>query len=151
MQEGHTAAVDLVEEIEISSVPVELVSHVWNTQIEQLKKLQAHGQGDTLSLDDTLQGIKDGKLLMWAIHRGTDDILGFVVFSLEATQTSTKVWVRALVGVHMELWSIQLRDLAREFMDLVGIEYVEASCRPGMAHLLKKVGWTEKAVIMELR
>ncbi len=138
------------QEIEISSVLPDQVEYVWNTQLDQIRSVLRRGQGDMLSAGETIQAIKEKRAQMWAMHRG-DDVLAFLVFSILVGERTTKVWVRMMVGRDMDLWAPKAYELFKEFIDLIGADCVEASCRPGVAKALKELGWTQKAVIMEMR
>lgn len=114
-----------------------------------VKRGLAHGQGDGTTSDHMLGKILKGDLYLWAIIDG-EEVLAGVVLSVRVKDTGLKVWVEMLAGKDRDLWADELVELLSDFQKLIGARCVEASCRPGIARLMKQMGWREKAVVMEL-
>jgi hypothetical protein len=140
----------VVDEVtKLSYVPLDQVQYVWSSQLEMVEKAMAKGQADWGSAADLLSAILKEKSLLWAVHQG-DDILAVVVTCVDANKHMRKMFVQLLAGDGMEHW-IEHQQTLLEFADYAGVECIEASCRPGLAKFLKGHGWSQKAIIMELR
>lgn len=146
---GDAAKVIQDEPIEISSVPEEMVRHVWQSQIDMIERGLRHGEGDNVRSDDILAKVFSGEYILWAIHQGTD-IIAISVVSVIRTR-KTKLFVKLIAGRDMSLWLGQYLELLADFKDVIGADCIEASCRPGLAKiLLSEHGWSTKATVMEL-
>lgn len=139
-----------IEPLSVSDVPPELVDHVWIAQRKNIERGLRHGQGDATTSNEMLASIKQGRLQLWAVHRG-GDIQAVVVISLIRKPTNTKLFVHLIAGEKLGEWSDQVQGLLIDFRELLGASCIEASCRPGLAEYLSKKGWSKKAIVMELR
>ncbi len=139
-----------VEELQISYVTLESLEYVWGSAIVGIEKALTKGQSDWTTSTDVLQGILSGKYQLWAIHRG-DDVEAVVVVSVDVNNGITKLFVRLIAGSGMDDWIDLLIDNLQRFKEEVGAVCIETSCRPGLAKYLQKIGWSKKAVIMELK
>lgn len=132
----------------MSSVPLPEVPYVWSSQIEMIERAMSKGQADWGTPQDILRRVLSGKSHLWVIHRG-QEILGVVVFCVRANDLMTKMIIEVLAGQDLELW-IDQQQILLDFAEIVGVDCIEASCRPGLAKFLKGHGWKQKAIIMEL-
>jgi len=141
----------LIEEvpIEVSSVPKDMVWHVWKSQLDMIEGALSHGQGDSASAHNVLAEIYSGRNILWVVHRG-EDIIAVVVLSVKSTSTLKKLFVELIAGKDLPSWSGEVQQLLIDFKDIIGADCIEASCRPGLAKYLGKSGWSQKAIIMEL-
>lgn len=107
------------------------------------------GQADWGSTQELLDQILEEKSQLWAVHRG-DEVLAVVVTCVTANENMTKMFIQLIAGAGMVDW-MQHQIKLQEFADYIGVECIEASCRPGLAKFLKGFGWSQKAIIMELK
>lgn len=132
----------------IREVPAESLHRYW-PQIEPLiAKALSHGQGDEATPAHIARNIMQGVSHLWAIVED-DRIQAVCVVSVIDTMVR-KVFVEVLAGENMSAWVAELQQALADYRDLLGARCVEASCRPGLVKVLKKMGWKSKATIMEL-
>lgn len=136
--------------LEVSHVPPELVPEVWFRLRPMIERGLAHGAGDTTTAEHMFASIIRGDMQLWAVHEGSEIIAGLVV-SVRKTSVKTWVHIELAAGRDLDRWADRLEGLLRDFRDLTGADTIEASCRLGLAHRLKKRGWRRKAVLMELK
>jgi hypothetical protein len=136
-------------QIEISSVPQEMVIPVWQSQIDMIERGLSKGQGDWMSSSRLLERVLLGKSHLWAIHEN-QEVIALVIFAVRSNELMTKIIVELLAGQEMPLWSEKVQELLLDFKDIIGADCIDASCRPGLAKYLSKSGWSKKAIIMEL-
>lgn len=108
------------------------------------------GQGDATSPELMLAAIQAGTMSLWAVHEG-DEIQAGIVLSVLENPKGKKLYVELLAGTGMDEWVGDLEKTVLEAKALTGAMCVEASCRKGLARYLKRRGWNQKAVVMELR
>lgn len=135
---------------EVSSVPQGMVDKVWPSILPMIEKGLSRGQGDNTTAEHMKAAVMRGDMYLWVIHEGYDVIAG-IVLSVRERENSVKVSIEMLAGKDMNAWADDLQKLLIDFKDLVGASCIEASCRHGLARFLKGRGWTNKAVIMELK
>lgn len=138
------------EEVEFSSVPVDHIDDVWPVILPMIESGLSHGQGEDTTAEILKESVKSGDMHLWVIHKGYEVLAG-VILSVKNQATGVKVFVEMLAGNDMKLWADELQSLLIDFKDLVGANYIEASCRHGLAKFLGDRGWNKKAIIMELR
>lgn len=146
MQERQRVEVDL----EVSSVPLESVPYVWSAQIDMIERGLEKGQADWATSTELLAQILKGESHLWVVHEG-EEVVAVVVTEVRANRHMTKVFVQLIAGTRLDEWSDQVITLLHDFMELIGADCIEASCRPGLAKFLKGKGWSQKAIIMELK
>ncbi len=86
---------------------------------------------------------------MWVSHEDGQIDSGIII-SVTQNLNGQKVWVELLAGEDMDSWVDDMEGSLKKFQDFIGAMCVEASCRPGLAKYLKRRGWKEKAIVMEL-
>lgn len=134
----------------MSSVPTESVPYVWESQIQMIERGMSKGQGDWGSSADMLARILRGDSHLWVVHQG-DEVIAVVVTCARSNIHMTKLFVELVAGSRLDEWVDQVITLLRDLMELIGADCIETSCRPGLAKLLKGKGWSQKAIIMELK
>lgn len=138
------------EFLQVSYVPDAQVSEVWYSQIDMIERAMTKGQADWATSEGMLESIRSGRSQLWAIHEGRH-IVAIAVISVSSTKTMTKLFVRLLAGRRMPDWADMLVENLQRMKEMVGADCIEASCRPGLAKFLQKIGWSKKAVIVELK
>lgn len=137
------------DELKLSYVPPDQVAYVWGSQIDQIEKAMTKGQADWDTSFKLLKRIYDEESQLWAVHRG-DEVLAVVVSAVKSNDQMTKMFIELMAGNGMADW-LPLQRVLQDFARHVGAECIEASCRPGVARALKEYGWSQKAIIMELK
>ena len=135
--------------VEMSYVPPVLVAQVWASQIDLIERGMAKGQSDWESADDLLGDILARKSQLWAAHRD-GDVIAIAVIAVRSKKGITKLFVQLIAGTDSPQWADLLQSNLLRMKDKIGADCIEASCRPGLAKYLKNVGWSQKAIIMEL-
>lgn len=108
------------------------------------------GQGDTLTVERMLDGIRRGTKMLWTMHEG-EDIQAVIVITTPTTSNGVKVWIELLAGAGIDDWGDELEQKLVDYRDEIGAYCIEASCRRGLARYLgRRPRWQEKAVIMEI-
>jgi len=130
----------------VAEVPIGSVRIVWDTLLPEIEKAISSGQGDGTTTEQMLLNVLSGKLKMWVIG----DIEACVLFSVRKHVTGLKLFIDLIAGKNMDSWANELQSLLLDYKDLVGARCIEASCRPGLSKKLLKLGWSRKAVVMEL-
>ncbi|MEM7003118.1 MAG: hypothetical protein AAF529_20185 [Pseudomonadota bacterium] len=130
-------------------VETDLIPKIWPEVRELIGDALKHAQGDGVSPDVLLPDLlnEDLGMLLVTDH---DRIRMVMVFGIERT-TITKFCIHILAGDDMQEWFDWAWPKVQGVAELVGAECIEASCRPGMAKLLKKRGWKQQAVIMRIQ
>lgn len=136
--------------VSVSRVPPESVGYVWPKILPMIEKALKHGEGDSTTSEHVLSGIVNGKLILWAIHKGPEIIAGLVL-SVRTYPAKTTLVIEFAAGRDLDSWIEQIEHLLREFRDLISADTIECSCRAGLAHRLGKRGWKRKSIIMELK
>lgn len=95
---------------------------------------------------DLVSGLRQ----LWAIQRD-QEVVAVAVISADETHLGPKIVVDLLSGEGMDEWIETLVESLRELKELMGAFCIEASCRPGLGRYMKRIGWTHKATIMELK
>lgn len=134
--------------LEISDVPPNLVRAVWDMQLPMIEKGLAGGHGNPISSHSMLAAILDGKMSLWAVHRGPE-IVAVVVLSLLQGRKK-KLFIELIAGNGMDTWADKVEQLLLNCKQLLGADSIEASCRVGLARFLQRRGWRQKAIVMEL-
>lgn len=106
------------------------------------------GQGDSVTPEQALSAITEGRHQLWAVH---DDggIHAAVGVSVDEHPACRKVWVSMLAGRRMFEWADLVESALKKCRELSKSKCIEASCRPELARYLERRGWKVKAVIME--
>ena len=139
------------DEVKLSHVPLDEVPYVWQSQLDMIEKAMTKGQGDWATSGELLEDVYDQRSQLWALHRD-EEILGVIVTTVRANQLMTKVFIQLLAGSSMSEWDwLENQETFLKFADYIGADCIEASCRSGLAKFLKHKGWSQKAVIMELK
>jgi len=139
------------EGVEFSAVSTEAeIEYVWPAVLPMIERGLRHGQGDGTTVDVMRHKVMAGDWLMWAVHEG-DDVKAVVILSVNVHATGKKVFIQMLAGHDMDQWQEELQGLLLDFRDVIGAMCIEASCRKGLVKRLSKLGWREKAVVMELK
>ena len=138
------------QDLQVSYVPMESLEYVWSSQLGMIEKAMTKGQGDWATSDEILGSILDGSSQLWTIHRG-EDVKAVVVVGVKVKPLMTKLFVRMIAGTGLDEWAGLLIENLKRFQEVVGADCIEASCRPGLAKYLQKIGWSQKAVIVELK
>lgn len=133
--------------LEVRQVRPADVRSIWPVVGPMIDKALRCGQGDESSSEYVLARIEAGLAQLWIVG----DIQAVCVVSVIETDAARKLNVDVLTGKGMHRWEDQLEALLLEFRDITGSKCIEASCRRGLAKRLKKRGWREKAIVMELQ
>lgn len=131
------------------SVPPEQAHSIWPVLEPMIARGLAHGQGDATTSSHMLSKVLDGSFLLWVALVDEEPVAG-VILSVKVDDGGKKLWIEMLVGKESKSWADNLEQLVSDFRRLTGSRCIEASCRPGLARILKRRGWKQKAVIMEL-
>lgn len=135
---------------EWKNVEPQYATAVWQQVRPMVERGLRHGQGDGTTPEAMLGEILLGKFKLWAFLDGTE-VIAIVVFRMMNYVTGKKIWIDMLAGDGSSKWADSLELLFNDLKDLTESMCVETSARPGLAKILKKRGWREKATIMELR
>ena len=136
--------------LEVSYVPLDSVERVWQSQIEMIERAMSKGQGDWASSEEMLESLLEAKGQLWAIHR-SGDVVAVVVISVSCNKHMTKLFVRLVAGSGISEWVGMVVENLLRMKETVGADCIEASCRPGLAKYLRSIGWSQKAIIVELK
>lgn len=131
-------------------VEPEHVEAVWAAMLPMVERGLRHGQGDGTTAAAMYGQILLGNFSLWACVRDGEVIAG-MVFQLRPQITGTKLWIHMLAGRDSDFWADELEGLLSDLLVRTGAMCVETSARRGLAKILKKRGWREKAAIMELK
>lgn len=135
----------------ISEIRGQDLDTYWEQIAPRLQRALNQGQGDGMPADELRPGFKSQTRQLWAIH-DEDNITAVAVVSAEHLPgVGKKVIVELLEGERMGEWIEQLVFELCGLMEMIGGFCIEASCRPGLAKYMKRLGWKQKAVIMEFR
>lgn len=90
--------------------------------------------------EEIIRGIKSGKFQLFRYHKG-----------IVVTQITghNRLLVFLLSGEDLDEWQEQATKDLRVFASRLGIQIIEAYCRPGLQKVLK--GWRTEQVVMRLR
>lgn len=140
---------DTQSHLEWLSVSVPQLGAVWSRLVPMIERGLSHGQGDNTTVDHMLFSLVKGRTNLWVAMEG-DNLLAGVILSVKTTDAGRKLWIDMLAGGERWKWADQLESLVAEYAKLTGSNCIECSCRPGLARILKRRGWRQKAIVMEL-
>ena len=132
----------------IAAVSREDAPHVLAQFAKQVKRALSSGQGDSVTAEEMLARVMDGRSYVWVAHEDGEPA-GVAVLSAPEYRSGRKVFVDFLAGARLDEWVDPMESALLEARERVGAMCVEASCRPGLSRYLKRRGWKVKAVIME--
>lgn len=135
--------------MQISYVDKDAIDDIWPRLLPMIERGLSHGQGDSMHASEMLPDLMSGLSQLWVAHDGPT-LYGGVVLSVQGTRKK-KVWIEMLAGRDLPSWIDDIQSALAEFSRIVGAEYLEASCRPGLAKKLARHGWREQAKIMRLK
>lgn len=92
--------------------------------------------------EDIICGIRNGDFQLFRYPKG------IVVTQITA---HSRLLVFLLSGDNLESWKKQATEDLKAFAQRLGIEVIEAYCRPGLQKVLKDVGWSMEQVVLRLR
>ena len=92
--------------------------------------------------EEVIAGIESGEFQLFQYPKG------IVVTQITGHQ---RLLVFLLSGVDLDEWKEQATKDLRSFAQHIGIEIIEAYCRPGLKKVLKDLGWEETQVVLRLR
>ncbi len=144
-QRGSISADYSVSRVEPQSIDV-----VWPQIAPMVRRGLRHGAGDSITEEQILHELYAGQMELWAVHDGEEIIAGLVLQIIQRSKGPALI-VIFQAGRDFARWSERVNSLIRDYADLIGAYTVEAVCRKGAAKWLKELGWTEKAITMEMR
>lgn len=137
-----------VSECQISEVSPEALSRVWPKAETAIRKGLMHTGGDTASAGLLYREVLEGRAIMWAGHRD-EEISLVIIFDIRLIGSRRMIFIKMLAGRDLAQWIEDGLYLLKDYAKIIGAEGIRASCRPGLARLLKRRGWKKKAVVME--
>lgn len=92
--------------------------------------------------EEILRGIGSGEFQLFRYPKG-----------IVVTQVTghNRLLVFLLSGVDLHEWMGKATSELKAFAELLGIEVIEAYCRPGLEKMLKDCGWLKTQVVLRLR
>lgn len=136
---------------DVSQVTGEQINEHWELFAPLIQKALNQGQGDGMPADEFRPQLVSGAKQLWAIHN-QDEIRAVAVISVdERVGAGYKIIVETLGGEGIDDWIGVLVERLQELKEIMGAYCIEASCRPGLARYMKRLGWSHKATIMEIR
>lgn len=132
----------------ISRVTADSLNDVWGQMAPMIIKGLSHGEGDGWTLDALLDAVRGGSMEMLVAHEG-NDVLGCAILAIREYPRKTSVFVQMVAGRHGHIWSGEMIDCLESYREANSADFVEASCRPGLARYLARHGWRRKAIVME--
>lgn len=129
-----------------------ILSDVWPKVEPQIARALSHGQGDQTNTSVFYSQIMRGAMQLWVMI-DDEEIIASCVLSVIDYPDTKKLWVETLSGDGFDEWGDELEELLLDYMNIMGADCIEASCRPGLAKNLqrRRTGWRKKAIIMELK
>ena len=139
------------DSLDVSQVTGEQINEHWELFAPWIQRALNQGQGDGLPADELRPDLVAGTRQLWAIH-DQDEIRAVAVISVaQAPHIGHKVVVDTLSGDGIDEWIGVLVEALKELQEIMGAHCIEASCRPGLGRYMKRLGWSHKATIMELK
>ena len=99
-------------------------------------------QDERYTADEVICGIRNGEFQLFQYPKG------IVVTQITGHQ---RLLVFLLSGSDIESWKEQATKDLKAFAQQLGIEIIEAYCRPGLQRMLKDCGWSLEQVVLRLR
>jgi hypothetical protein len=97
---------------------------------------------DRYTPEEVIAGIERGEFQLFRYPKG------IVVTQITGHQ---RLLVFLLSGTDLDEWKEQATKDLKAFAQMIGIEVIEAYCRPGLEKMLKDVGWEKTQVVLKLR
>lgn len=91
-------------------------------------------------LEDLRQRVVSGTLVAWATEID-GEIVGVTLFSVYTHPKKRVLEVFGIAGERLEEWHDRGMRLVEEFADRVGAEHICATTHPGLARMLRRMGW----------
>lgn len=135
---------------EFRTVPAEQIGAAWPSIHPLIERALRHGQGDGTTAEHVRAKLLLGDSRLWVAQLEDGRILGGVIWAARRYDTGVKIHVDFIFGTDLSEWLSDLMMLGRHVQIETGAMCIEGSCRPGLAKILKRYGWREKAVIMEM-
>lgn len=127
----------------------EHVDIVWPELRPLIERALERGQGDETDESIVRTQLKSGESQLWVVTNEGQVEAATVVSVMDSPKTR-KLSIEILAGENMPAWVELLEGVMLRFKESLGASCIEASCRPGLARQLRKRGWMQKAIIMEL-
>ena len=134
-------------ETDVRWIPPGEAKEAWAAFLPAIRRGLTRAGGD-LTASSLLEAAQSGALSLWSIELG-GVAAGIAVIEVIDRPARAAVSVILVAGRGMAGWIGPALGALERYRVLNGAHKAEAVCRPGMARLLRRMGWRPKGVIME--
>jgi|TARA_R100001510_G_C7630518_1_gene189455 hypothetical protein len=138
-------------ELEISYIPSEQLTMIWDKVEKYLKKTASRSNGRT-RVEDIFHDLLNNNSQLWIVFdTGNLDITGVMITLFNDYPTGKKMLcIDHITGKNMQAWAEEGIDILTNFAKTNNCDGLEGVGRHGLWHWVKnKVGWKKPATFYE--